>query len=157
MRPLPKLALSLRQPWAWMVVHGGKNLENRKWRTHQRGGFLIHASLGMTPAYYADAVAFARKVAPTLVVPPMESLARGGFIGQANLVDVIPPCCPRVGSNPAVGKLFADAPCTHRWHMAEQYAFVLEDIAPLPFVPFKGALQFFRVPDSALVLLSRAA
>ena len=26
-------ALSLRQPWAWAVVHAGKSIENRRWNT----------------------------------------------------------------------------------------------------------------------------
>lgn len=27
----PKYALSIRQPWAWLVLHGGKDVENRTW------------------------------------------------------------------------------------------------------------------------------
>src|SRR5205807_113707 len=37
-------ALSLRQPWAWLVVNGYKDIENRSWRTNHRGPLLIHAS-----------------------------------------------------------------------------------------------------------------
>lgn len=29
--------LSLRQPWAWAVVHAGKTIENRRWNTSFRG------------------------------------------------------------------------------------------------------------------------
>ncbi len=36
--------LSIRQPYAWAVVHGIKDIENRSWRTHYRGPLLIHAS-----------------------------------------------------------------------------------------------------------------
>src|SRR2546421_11293269 len=36
-------ALSLRQPWAWLVVNGYKDIENRSWRTNHRGPLLIHA------------------------------------------------------------------------------------------------------------------
>ena len=36
--------LSLRQPWAWLVVNGLKDLENRRWNTRFRGTFLIHAA-----------------------------------------------------------------------------------------------------------------
>ena len=38
-------ALSVRQPWAWLIVNGVKDIENRLWRTHHRGPSLIHASL----------------------------------------------------------------------------------------------------------------
>jgi hypothetical protein len=41
-------ALSLRQPWAHMVVHGPKHIENRRWNTSFRGEFLIHAAKGCT-------------------------------------------------------------------------------------------------------------
>jgi len=37
-------ALSLRQPWAWLVVNGYKEIENRSRRTNHRGALLIHAS-----------------------------------------------------------------------------------------------------------------
>ena len=26
-------ALSIRQPWAWAILHAGKDIENRDWRT----------------------------------------------------------------------------------------------------------------------------
>jgi len=149
---LPTVALSLRQPWAWMVVHGGKTLENRKWRTHRRGAFIVHAAKGMTRAEYDDAVAFASVADPRVVVPAFADLVRGGFMGRACIVDVIPPCF--VPGAPLT--LFSKV-CTHRWHMPEQFAFVLEDAAPLPFVPWKGELQFFNVPEAALGLLSAVA
>ena len=41
-------ALSIRQPWAWLIVHGRKDIENRSWRTKFRGRFLVHAAQGMT-------------------------------------------------------------------------------------------------------------
>jgi ASCH domain-containing protein len=37
-------ALSLRQPWAWLVVNGYKDIENRSWRTNHHGPLVIHAS-----------------------------------------------------------------------------------------------------------------
>ena len=37
--------LSILQPWAWAIIHGGKDVENRTWRTAYRGPLLIHASL----------------------------------------------------------------------------------------------------------------
>lgn len=35
--------LSVRQPWAWAIIHGGKNVENRNWETKYRGPLAIHA------------------------------------------------------------------------------------------------------------------
>lgn len=32
MLDLPELALSVRQPWAWAIIHAGKDIENRSWQ-----------------------------------------------------------------------------------------------------------------------------
>jgi len=39
----PVYALSIRQPWAWLIVNGWKDIENREWSTRFRGRLLIHA------------------------------------------------------------------------------------------------------------------
>ncbi|AWI90326.1 hypothetical protein C0214_19955 [Methylobacterium sp. DM1] len=33
-------ALSIMQPWAWLIVNGHKDIENRDWRGHFRGPAL---------------------------------------------------------------------------------------------------------------------
>ena len=33
--------LSVQQPWAWMLLYGGKTVENRNWPTSYRGPLLI--------------------------------------------------------------------------------------------------------------------
>jgi hypothetical protein len=130
-------ALSLTQPWAWIVLHGGKRIENRTWDTRLRGPFLIHASKGMTLEQYHSALATCRELgAPSIAarVPPPDALERGGIVGVANLSHVHSPCSP------------ADEPrwkCPHAWHMAGQYGFALYDVKPLPFLPCKGALGFW--------------
>jgi hypothetical protein len=37
-------ALSIKQPWASLIAHGLKDIENRTWRTHFRGRVYIHVS-----------------------------------------------------------------------------------------------------------------
>src|SRR4051794_31022472 len=37
-------ALSLKQPWAALLVHGVKTIEVRRWPTARRGRVLIHAA-----------------------------------------------------------------------------------------------------------------
>lgn len=37
-------AISLKQPWADMVVKGEKTIETRKWNTHYRGDLVICSS-----------------------------------------------------------------------------------------------------------------
>jgi ASCH domain-containing protein len=36
-------ALSIRQPWAWAICAGCKDVENRSWNTKHRGPFVVHA------------------------------------------------------------------------------------------------------------------
>lgn len=38
-------ALSVRQPWAWLIVNGYKDIENRDWSTQQRGRIWIHTGV----------------------------------------------------------------------------------------------------------------
>jgi hypothetical protein len=37
-------AISVRAPWWWFILHGGKTHENRDWYTSFRGSVLLHAS-----------------------------------------------------------------------------------------------------------------
>lgn len=46
---MPK-AITVRQPWAWAIVMGYKDVENRRNRTERRGPLLIHAGLEMDPS-----------------------------------------------------------------------------------------------------------
>ncbi|MBE7953597.1 ASCH domain-containing protein [Microbacterium sp. R1] len=42
--------LTVRQPWAWAIIHGGKTVENRSTNIagDYRGPVLIHAAIGKT-------------------------------------------------------------------------------------------------------------
>lgn len=137
--------LSLRQPWAWLVVNGLKDLENRRWNTRFRGTFLIHAAQGMTRAEYDRAVTFTRAVDPEIVIPAFDDLPRGGIVGSARLVDVHLPCTP---SPLTQEEMFEPVTCKHPWHMRGQYGFVLEAVRQLPFKKLKGSLNFFRLPTA---------
>lgn len=119
-------ALSIRQPWAWLILHGGKNIENREWSTKFRGWFLIHASKGMTRDEYDAAEWMANENGVKL--PPFETLERGGIVGMAKLGNCV------TGS---------DSP----WFVG-RYGFVLDEVKPLPFQPLKGALGLFDVPNA---------
>ena len=43
---LPRLALSVRQPWAELIIRGIKTVEERSQPTRVRGRIFIYASLG---------------------------------------------------------------------------------------------------------------
>lgn len=36
--------LSIKNPWAWLIAKGFKDIENRSWKTKFRGTFLIHST-----------------------------------------------------------------------------------------------------------------
>jgi len=120
-------ALSIRQPWAWLILNAGKDIENRDWPTRFRGRFLIHASKGMTHSEYDEVQWEAGTGLPAFELPKFELLERGGIVGTAVLVD-----CVELSPSP--------------WFFG-RYGFELRDAMPLPFRPFKGALGFFDVPD----------
>jgi hypothetical protein len=141
-------ALSLRQPWAALVVHFGKSIENRTWSTRFRGEFLIHAAKGMTRREFDEGYEFARSVLgearPTR--QRLRSMLQfGGIVGCARIVGVLPPCGGVGGRCRCMGALSFG----RSWHMPEQFGFLLADVAPLPFKPCKGALGFFEPKEAA--------
>jgi hypothetical protein len=143
-------ALSIRQPWPWMIFHAGKDIENRDWGDYypaladarklvegafKNGGgrFLIHAGKGMTRDEYEDCLHTAHLISrthpfpPGLTLPAFDALPRGGIVGSAQLDDVV-----TEHSSP--------------WFFG-RIGLVLRDARPCAFVPYKGALGFFSVPD----------
>jgi hypothetical protein len=136
---LPSVALSIRQPWAWLIIHGGKDVENRTWKTKFRGAVLIHAAKGLTADEWTIGVSFAREAwkrkprpasAPTGVTG--RTIDRGGIVGVADVVDCVTE---------------SDSP----WFVGN-FGFVLANPRALPFHPCKGALGFFQVdyPENLL-------
>ena len=141
-------ALSIRQPWAWLILHAGKDIENRDWNDqypalhearrlvddaikNDGGQFLIHASKGMTRDEYEDCLSVAHDVcrvrpAPAgLTMPALHELPRGGIVGSAQLYDVVTE---------------HDSP----WFFG-RIGLVLRDVKEREFFPCKGALGFFEV------------
>lgn len=89
MKPLGlHLALSIRQPWAWLIVNGIKTVENRTWNTELRGRFMVHVS--KTIDMRDDELARQQmEAARSLIkIPPLGDLPRGGLVGTAELVGV---------------------------------------------------------------------
>ncbi len=80
-------ALTVRQPWAW-VIFTGKDIENRTWATSYRGPLAIHAGKGMTRAEYASAATWIRHHVGR-EIPAMETLTRGAVLGTVELLDCV--------------------------------------------------------------------
>lgn len=127
---LPRLALSVRQPWAWAIIDpvARKDIENRSWQAvnhglRQRGRIAVHASKGMTRDEYEDACEWIAKVCG-VTVPPAASLDRGGIIGSVEVIDVV-------------------SESASPWFMGPR-GLVLRDPQPCAFVAAKGALGYFN-------------
>lgn len=116
-------ALSIRQPWAWLIVNGHKTVENREWPTRFRGRFLIHAAKTMTRADY-DACRIFLAGFSDLQIPALAALPRGGIVGEATVADCV---------------IASESP----WFCGP-YGFVLSNPQPCPFHPCAGALMFWN-------------
>lgn len=127
------IALSIRQPWAWLIVHGFKPVENRVWSTPFRGPCLIHAGKTLTAGDYEIALNGLRealgcdRMPP---VPPMHELPLGGFVGAVRVVD-----CVQQHPSP---------------YFTGPHGFVMEGALALPFQPYRGLLNFFNVGSDVL-------
>lgn len=129
---LPVKALSVRQPWAWLIVNGFKGIENRSRSTSTRGPFAIHASQGMSPREYTDCQQVTSSAGITL--PDFDELPRGGIVGVADLTGVT----TSAWDNP--------------WFFGP-YGYVLTGQKVVDFIACKGALGFFdwrrNLPEAA--------
>jgi len=83
-------ALSIRQPWAWLILQGSKDIENRSRRTHYRGELLVHAGKSMDQ-YGRDTaealVSMARKAGWEF--DPEHELVRGAITGRVTVIDCV--------------------------------------------------------------------
>lgn len=127
---IPQMALSIRQPWLWAIMHAGKDVENRNWHTGFRGPVCLHASKGMTKGEFDRFVDLARAMNrqgswPQGVWVPFQSeLPRGAIVATARITD-----CITSSASP--------------W-FAGPYGFVLRDVRPVEHIPAVGALGFFK-------------
>lgn len=122
-------ALSLKQPWAELLIQGKKKIEIRKWNTSFRGKFLVHASKN------PDKEALERF--------NMKGLSYGVIIGTAELKDV---------------KKYNDEEEFQKdkdSHLADSsfglYGFIIENPKRIKPVEYKGMLNFWNGPDLTIV------
>ncbi|MBN1604718.1 MAG: ASCH domain-containing protein [Chitinispirillaceae bacterium] len=123
------LALSIQQPWAWAILHAGKDVENRSWPTSVRGRVLIHASQKID----LDGFDYIEECCG-IKVPPFPST--GGIVGSVEIVN-----CVQHSSS--------------KWFQGK-YGFVLRNPTETQFVRCPGRLKFFEtknalVPDLAKI------
>ncbi|MGB7432033.1 MAG: hypothetical protein WA921_06150 [Ahrensia sp.] len=91
-RNLPPLALSVRQPWAWAIIHGGKVIENRSFGSIKAGNMdcrtiCIHAASGMKQVEFDWG--YWRLAKHGVACPRPDELVRSAIIGIVDVVDII--------------------------------------------------------------------
>lgn len=115
--------LSVRQPWAWLIAAGYKDVENRTWPTRYRGLLAIHAARQVHEVYASGS----RFPLPAgLAVPAPDAIERGGVVAIAELVG-----CVTASASPWFGG---------------PYGFVLRDVRRVSFIPMRGKMGIYPLP-----------
>lgn len=123
-------ALSIRQPWASLIVDGHKDVENRTWYTTFVGLCVIHAGKTCTKSEWDDADFFCYSL--NLPRPrPLAELQRGGVLGYVQVKGC-------VDSSESL------------WFVGD-YGIEVCNPVPMPFINHNGQLGFFEVPDELLI------
>ena len=117
----------IRQPWAWVILHGSKDIENRTWATRYRGTLLIQASASRpTKRNLEEARLFARKRGVELP----EDFELGGIVGMVQLEDCVTSSRSKWFKGPV--------------------GWVLSRPKKLKFIPLKGRLGLFDAPQEII-------
>ncbi len=121
-------ALSLRQPYAELIIRGDKTIEIRTWNTKFRGEFLIHAAQRI---FEQDCIKFG--------INP-KNIATGKIIGKVKLIDV-----KKYNTIEEFRKDFDKHKAEDRWFRKTCYGFILENPKRIKPLPARGSLNFFEV------------
>lgn len=158
-------AITVRQPWAWAIVHGGKDVENRTRNIAgaYRGLVAIHAAAEWAKTTYREYGQLINAGLPFLD----DSTPRGVVLGVVDLTDVHdddycvgkdmsrlsalyrrdPAAYLAVPCGPA-GGLIGRARMCSPWAMGDHHHLVLANPRPLATpVPAKGRLGLWALPD----------
>lgn len=124
--------LSIRQPWAELILQGRKTIELRTWRTHYRGPLVIHAGgnieLDACAAYGLDP----------------EALVRGALVGTVEVVDMV------MFDHASYAALRDEHLDLGEWP-GDVLGWRLANPQRLPEpVPMRGRLGLFDLPDDVL-------
>jgi hypothetical protein len=126
-------ALSIKQPWAALVVAGIKSIEIRRWPTDRRGLILIHAS-GTEDNRREGWDAVPQRLLPL-------TKRRGGIIGSVELID-----CVAYDTAEAFGKDRGRHLNHPDWFRPPRlFGLVFRNAQTLPFRRFPGWIKFFPV------------
>jgi|MTBAKSStandDraft_1061840.scaffolds.fasta_scaffold01338_30 hypothetical protein len=122
-------AISIKQPWAWLIANGYKTVENRKWYTAHRGDLLIHASKSKEDL--ERDLEYVRQTFGIGIDP--DQLIFGQVLAVADLIACTKEPKERIDQY---------------WHDKGNFAWILRKIRQIdPFV-VRGRLNLFEIPFS---------
>lgn len=123
-------ALSVKQPWATLLVEGQKTIEVRSWGTAYRGHLLICASAAPRNVFWHDKVDMEHRL-----------MHAGCIIGIVDLIDVRP-------------MVQADDDASAGHFMPSAMAWVIKPVSFCRPDPISGMLKLFDVPDDKIVRIA---
>jgi hypothetical protein len=130
--------LSVRQPWAQLIVAGVKPIENRPWSTAYRGPLFIHAS--RTPSA-TPLAAINERYGLQLAADQFQF---GGIVGVVTLASIV---CEHPSP-------FFDGPIGDKGK--PNYGLVFTRPQRLPLFPMRGGLMIRSVPVDVLAFYREA-
>lgn len=146
-------AITVRQPWAWAIINGGKDVENRTRNIvgAYRGLVAVHAAKDFAEneaAAWAEVCRAHREATHGHMLPAFPEAqpgasVRGRVIGVAEIVDV------HTADDDLYAECHGQAPaCDSPWAMAGHTHIVLANPRPLArAVPARGFLGLWTLPD----------
>lgn len=121
-------ALSIRQPWAELILQGNKTIETRRWDTEFRGEFYIHAGKTID-----------EEACKKYDIDPA-TLKTGAILGKAEIVDV---------KEYSTEEEFLNDDNKHKagfYGFAKpMFGFILHSVQRITPIPARGNLKFFEV------------
>jgi hypothetical protein len=135
--------LSIRQPWAMLVLAGYKQFETRSWQTQYRGRLAIHAGRSLAEeTVHLCQRPWLRGLLRAAGYASALDLPRGKVLGIVELVDCL--ALPAAGFQPTPAeRLLGDfRPGKFAWRLTCPH------FLPDP-MQFPGQLGLFEVPDLA--------
>ena len=84
-------AISVWQPWAWLIVHGHKTIETRSWPAPEAligQRIAIHAAQRIVPLPMWRHVAYFSMIRRGILLPNLKDMDRGALVGTVELVEV---------------------------------------------------------------------
>lgn len=122
--------LTIRQPYAWLIVNGYKTVENRIWRTSYRGPLAIHAGLKIERDALEDVLAQCEELGEPATPAELHDMnTTGAIVGTVELVDcTLTPTDSR----------------DLEWHNPPAWAWILQHPKPIKPVPAKGKLGLWE-------------